>query len=168
MAKKKSAKTSKQQTKQTQNQTQMKGVNMQIIIPEDQGGTLKQLSGTCRGTVQKISMGSSKTNQPKCTFKYTITDDSGLALEDGDSAIGDDVLETFSLQPQAIFSLSDTWKQVTGDKIPLGNYTKEEFQKLLEETFIGTEWDLFLALEVPGDGSSAEERTVVKKKTFVG
>jgi hypothetical protein len=84
------------------------------------------------------------------------------------SAIGESVLETFSLQPQAIFRLNDVYKEVTGERLPQGDYSEEDIEQMLNEALTGSEWNLALELQVPQDGSSTEERTTVVKREFAG
>jgi len=135
---------------------------MRIIVPEDIGGELRKLKGPCKATLDKIIIGKSKANQPKATFRYVITDDSQLKIPEGQpSAIGETVLETFSLQPQAMFRLNDLYKTVTGERLPQGDFSHEEFEAALNDALAGTEWNLMLKLQVPTDGSSTEERTNV-------
>jgi len=135
---------------------------MRIIVPEDIGGELRKLKGPCKATLDKIIIGKSKANQPKATFRYVITDDSQLKIPEGQpSAVGETVLETFSLQPQALFRLNDPYKTVTGERLPQGDFSHEEFEGTLNDALAGTEWNLMLELQVPTDGSSTEERTNV-------
>jgi len=135
---------------------------MRIIVPEDIGGELRKLEGPCRATLDKIIIGKSKANQPKATFRYVITDDSQLKIPEGQpSAVGETVLETFSLQPQAMFRLNDLYKAALGERLPQGDFSLEEFEAALNDALAGTEWNLMLELQVPTDGSSTEERTNV-------
>ena len=74
------------------------------------------------------------------------------------------MLETMSLQPQALFALAKTWKDATGENLPQGDYDEAGFSELLNSTLTGTEWDLLLVQEIPK--GQTEIRTVIKKKTI--
>lgn len=141
---------------------------MRITIPEQIGGELRKLEGPCKAILEKVMIGESKTRNPKATFRYTITEEMDCIKEGEASAIGESVLETFSLQPQAIFRLNDVYKEVTGERLPQGDYGPEEIELMLNESLVGSEWNLALELQIPTDGSSTEERTTVVKREFVG
>jgi hypothetical protein len=132
---------------------------MKVIVPEEIGGGGLRLlpAGVARATLEKIIMGKSKTGNPKATFRYTITDEMDGVAEDELSTIGETVLETYSLQ-----------SQVTGERLPQGDFELEEFGEMLNDTLCGTEWDLLLEPQLPADGSSDKERTTVVKSSFVG
>lgn len=137
---------------------------MKISIPENIGNELRLLPpGPAKAVLEKIMLGKSKQGQPKATFKYTITEDLEVA-EGTPSTIGETVLETYSLQPQAIFRLNDVYKTVTGDRLPQGDFSKEEMEQMLNENLTGSEWILMLGNKVPEDGSSTEERTTIITK----
>jgi hypothetical protein len=144
------------------------GETMKITIPEQIGGELRKLMGPCKATLEKIIIGKSKVNQPKATFLYTITEEMDCVQEGEASAIGEKVLETFSLQPQAIFKLNSVYKAATGEYLPQGDYDETQIGEMLTEALTGSEWNLALELQVPTDGSSTEERTTVVKREFIG
>jgi len=143
---------------------------MKVIVPEEIGGGGLRLlpAGVARATLEKIIMGKSKTGNPKATFRYTITDEMDGVAEGEPSTIGETVLETYSLQSQALFRLNDVYKEVTGERLPQGDFELEEFGEMLNDTLCGTEWDLLLEPQLPADGSSDKERTTVVKSSFVG
>lgn len=133
---------------------------MKIVVPENVGGELAKLEGPCVAIIEKVILGiSHNSQQPKATFRYVISE-----MEGNDEAAGQNVLETFSLQPQAMFNLNDVWKEVTGERLPMGEFSKEEFENMLNETLAGTEWDLILAIEIPQ--GAEEERTVIKQRAL--
>lgn len=140
---------------------------MQINIPEGiNDGTLKVLpAGIAVATLEKIMFGKSKSNMPKLTFRYTITEE----MADNPSGVpttGEVVLETYSLQPQALFKLAGTYKEVTGETLPQGDYDEAAFTAMMQEALCGSSWKLFLENQIPADGSSTEERTVITKKSL--
>ncbi len=141
---------------------------MKITIPENIGGELRKLEGPCKATLDKVMLGTSKQNQPKATFRYVITEEMACVKEGEPSSIGENVLESYSLQPQAIFNLNNVYKEVTGERLPQGDFSKEEFESMLNENLAGSEWTLLLELQTPTDGSSTEERTQVVKKEYIG
>jgi hypothetical protein len=140
---------------------------MRITIPEEIGSSLRLLpEGVAVATLEKIMIGESKAHQPKATFRYTITEEMEGVPEGEPTTIGEHVLENYSLQPQALWKLNDTYKAVTGDRLPQGDYSPEELLEMLNETLTGTEWNLVLVNQVPADGSSSEPRTTIAKKTL--
>jgi hypothetical protein len=141
---------------------------LKIVVPANVGGDLRLLpTGNAKATLEKIMLGKGKTSgQPKATFRYTITEEMDSNEEDAPTTIGEAVLETYSLQPQAMFRLNDTYKAVTGERVPQGEWSPEEFEQKLNEDLTGSEWDLVLDNQVPQDGSSTEPRTTVIAKTL--
>jgi hypothetical protein len=152
---------------------------MQIKVPSDIGSDLKILpEGVADATISDLFLGTSTTGNPKVTVKYLISsqmptkgqtyiDDNGeeQAFPKDFNTVGEVVLETFSLQPQALFNLNSLWKSVTSSNLPQGDYSPEEFIDLLKEELKGR--DFKLALE-HGRTNRGEIQTQVKKRTFVG
>lgn len=138
---------------------------MNIVIPDNiPTGELRVLpNGLATAVLEKIILGKSKSGHSKATFRYTITEEMAGAKE---PTVGEVVLETMSLQPQALFNLAGVWKQVTGEKLPMGDYDEKEFEAMLNNTLCGSEWDLMLEAQIPSDGSSTEARTVITKKSI--
>ena len=149
---------------------------MKFTLPENIGGGLRLLKGPCEATLEKLILGKSKAGFPKITARFIITDDSKLERDTDEPAMGETVLETYSLQPQALFSLEATFKEVTGesltslkDKSPKGDgeFEAEDFTALLTEALCGTDWDLILDTQPPADGSG-DERTFISAKSYKG
>jgi hypothetical protein len=142
---------------------------MNIKVPQDIGGELRLLpNGPARAVLEKIMLGKSHQNKPKATFRYTITEEMVGIKEGEPSAIGETVLETYSLQEQSMWKINGTFKEVTGERIPQGDFSEGDFEAMLNEKLTGTEWDLILEQQVPSDGSSTEPRTNVTSKQLVG
>jgi len=141
---------------------------MNIVIPENVGGGDVMLlpEGLARATLDRIILGTSQAGHPKATFRYVVTEEMAEKTEDGSPTTGAVVLDTISLQPQALFTLAGIYKQVTKESLSSlqGNYSEEEFGALLNERLCGTEWNLILKREIGPDG---EPRTVIKKQTFI-
>ena len=137
---------------------------MTIHIPEGLGGELKVMEGTTKASLEKLAWGLSQAKQPKVTFMYTVLDELNDD-EDQPTTVGERVLETYSLQPQALFKLNDAYKEVKGEGLPTGDYSEEEFHTMIEETFQDTEWKLVL---VRGMDDKGKARTEVSAKTFLG
>ena len=141
---------------------------MKIVVPEKISSELRKLEGIAEAQIESVFLGQSKSKNPKATIKYVITDDMD-GIPDGEpSTIGEPVLENYSLLPQSMWKINDTYKQVKGERIPQGDFTNEEFEEILVETLVGSNWTLVLELEIPDDGSSTEPRTVVTDKTYKG
>ena len=134
---------------------------MRITIPKDVGGELKVLpEGTCRAAIEGLSLGKSKENQPKVTVRYICLTEL-YPSDSKDSTIGERILETFSLQPQALWRINDLYKEATGENIPQGDYEDLELQEILEGDLKGTEWNLLLETET----YEGREQTRVKERS---
>lgn len=120
---------------------------MKISIPKDLGGDLKVLpEGPCRAAIEGISLGKSKEDKPKATVRYVCLTEL-YPKDQEETSIGERILETFSLQPQALWRINDLYKEATGDNLPQGDYEDPELQEILEEALKGTEWNLLLGTE---------------------
>lgn len=140
------------------------GGGMKIHIPEGLGGELKVMEGSTKASLDKIVWGLSQTKQPKATFMYTVLDE--LSTDKSQpTTVGERVLETFSLQPQALFKLNDVYKAATDEGLPVGDYSEEEFHQLVEDALLETEWQLNLQ---KGMDQNGKERTEVGQRAFLG
>ena len=139
-----------------------------ISVPEDMGSSLRLLpNGPAHAVLEKLILGTSKTSkQPKLTLQYVIDQDMDDIPDGEPTTIGEKVLETCSLQPQALWKLNDIYKAATGERIPHGDFDTSEFVGMVTEALAGTEWNLMLEQKVPSDGSSSELRTEVVGKTL--
>lgn len=136
---------------------------MQIHVPENIGGELKLMEGRADSIIDKLILGKSKVGQPKLTVRHIITSE---LFDDADqTSIGETVLDSMSLQPQAMFRVNNLYKSVTGERIPQGDYSAEEFVAMLEEKLKGEPFSLMLEIETGDDG---QERTVVKEFEYTG
>ena len=136
---------------------------MKISIPKDLGGELKVLpEGPCRAAIEGISLGKSKVDQPKATVRYVCLTEL-YPKGAPESSIGERILETFSLQSQALWRINDLYKEATGENLPQGDYEDAELQGILEEALKGTEWNLLLGNET----YEGQEQTKVQERTRV-
>jgi len=126
---------------------------MRISIPKDIAGGLKVLpEGPCRAAIEGVSVGKSKEGNPKATVRYVLLTEL-YKPEDQQTSIGERVLETFSLLPQALWNIGSFYKEATGENVPQGDYEDAELQETLEEGLKGTEWDLILETDLSPDGN---------------
>lgn len=142
---------------------------MEIVIPEglSSGEVVVLPEGMARAMLDKIILGVSQAGKPKATFRYILTEEMSEKMPDGSPTMGAVVLDTVSLQPQALFTLAGIYKQATKENLSeLGGktFSEEEFGAILNERLCGTEWNLILKQEIGQDG---EPRTTIKKQTFV-
>ena len=136
---------------------------MKISIPKDLGGDLRILpEGTCRAAVEGISLGKSKEGKPKATVRYVCLTEL-YPKDTPETSIGERILETFSLQPQALWRINDLYKEATGGNLPQGDYEDPELQEILEEALKGTEWNLLLETEE----YEGREQTKVQERSKV-
>jgi len=131
---------------------------MQIHVPEELGGSLRILpEDTYKAVIQDMFLGKSKSGNPKITVKWLIQSEySGEKDENYISTIGENVLETYSLQPQALWNLNDLYKSITKDRLPMGDYTEEEFLEMLKASLIGASMKIRIITD--NDRSIVEER----------
>lgn len=135
---------------------------VKISVPQDIGGDLRILpEDTYRATIQDVFYGVSKSKQPKLTVKWVVQSEySGKKGKGHISTIGENVLETFSLQPQALWNLNTLYKDITGEKLPHGDFTAEEFTQLVKDAIKGAEFDI----DVGTSTESGEERSTVMNR----
>jgi hypothetical protein len=136
---------------------------MRVVIPENLGGDLRLLPpDTYEAEVADIFVGESQAKQPKLTVKFTLLSEyTGPRGNDFQSCVGEVVLDTFSLQPQAIWRFNDFYKAATGERLAMGDWDMEEFEAMMKEALIGRNFNLLLDNEVvPTTGA---EQTKVQK-----
>jgi hypothetical protein len=131
---------------------------MQVHVPEELGGSLRVLpEDTYDAVIQDMFLGVSKTGNPKLTVKWLVQSEyTGEKDEDYISTVGENVLETYSLQPQALWNLNDLYKSVTGDRLPQGDYDEEEFLEMLKNALLGASMKIRLITD--DNRSVVEER----------
>jgi len=140
---------------------------MQVKVPESMGGDLRILPTTnplYEAEVADIFLGKSGTGNLKATVKYIITSEyegPEAKAKNFESTIGATVLETFSLQEQAIWRLNTFFKQCTGERIPAGDFSEEDLGNMLKDGCIGTPFSLILKTEVDKNGN---DRTAVDRR----
>jgi len=135
---------------------------MKITVPKDLGGDLKVLPpGPCKGAVEGISVGKSQTGQPKATVRWIVLSELYPKGDKEHTSVGERVLDTFSLQEQALWNLNAFYKEATGENLPQGDYDEAEMQVILEDALKGSEFNLILGTEMTPDG---EEQTRVQER----
>jgi hypothetical protein len=136
---------------------------MKFVIPENVGSSLRVLPvDTYETQIQDIYLGESKEKKPKATIKFvTQSEYTGPRDKDFQSCVGETIIETVSLQAQAIWKLNDYFKGATGERLPQGEFDEEEMLNMLKEGLVGSRWNLL----VETDTSQGDERTKVKKAT---
>lgn len=139
---------------------------MRIVIPENLGGDLVVIpSDSYEAEIQDIFLGESASKNPKATVKYIVlTEYTGKKLPEGiETTVGCVLLESFSLQPQAVWKLNGLWKDVKGENLPQGDFSKEEFEAMLKEELIGKAFTLLVDVkDNPNSGEKMNE--VVQRK----
>jgi hypothetical protein len=137
---------------------------MKFKIPENVGGgELRVLpNDTYEMEVQDVFVGTSSTNNPKATIKLIVQSEfTGKKAADFQTCIGETVLETVSLQPQALWKVNDWVKGATGEGLPVGREFEslEEFGAYLKEVLIGSRWMVLTDTKT----NEGNEMTVVHK-----
>ena len=138
---------------------------MQIHVPQDiQSSNLRIFTpGAYDIQLADIFYGTSNTGNPKQTFKYVVLSETeGVDDPDYISTVGENLLETFSLQPQALFRLNDVYNDVCKENLPMGDYTPEEFTAVVKSALVGTVFRAVLDVEPDNRGN---ERMVVRKRS---
>jgi hypothetical protein len=131
---------------------------MKFIVPDEIGSSLRVLpNDTYEAEIQKIMFGESSTKNPKVTLKLIIQ--SEPTENDGEPTIGEAILETCSLQPQAMWKLNDWYKGATGERLPAGDFDQEDFLTMLDEALIGSRWNILVETK----DINGEERSQIDK-----
>lgn len=139
---------------------------MQIHIPEDIGGELKLLpDGPCNAVLTNLTLGKSKEGNPKATAMFVVTSEMYDDPKEG-TTVGEKVLETFSLLPQALFNINGLFKSVTGENLPQGDYDYETFLQILLEALKGQEFTLMLEQDI--NPNTRQPMTKVVDRSFAG
>ena len=137
---------------------------MQIHVPEEMGGKLHCFpEGAYDAQIQDCFVGQSKAGNPKLTVKYVITSEP----EDGPAdppTTGENVLESFSLLPNAMWNLNDLITSVTDERIPARDFAPEEFEQFCKEALVGAAGRVMLVQ----DASQGEPRMKVEERSFGG
>lgn len=117
---------------------------MRFVIPDNIGGDLRVLpSDSYDAEIVDIYLGESAAHKPKATVKYLITSDyTGKKSADYKTTVGENALETFSLQPQALFNINGLYKSVTGKNIPQGDYDEQGLLTILKDALLGQRFKL--------------------------
>lgn len=138
---------------------------MKIVVPENMGSDLRVLpEGSYDAEFSDLFLGQSQTQKPKMTVKYVITSEyDGPKTDNFKTTIGEPVIETFSLQPQAMFNLNGLYKAVTDKDIPAREYTDEEFAAFIKEALAGARFKLLLTV----GSNNGKERTEVSDRKYV-
>lgn len=136
-------------------------MGIKITIPKDFGGELKKLpEDTYEAVLQDLFGGLSQAKKPKITVKWLIQSEySGDHGKDYESTIGQNVLESYSLQENAMWKLNGLYKQVTGDNLPHKDFEMEELVEFLKDALKGQEF----AIDVQDseDGKRSQVGTVL-------
>jgi hypothetical protein len=136
---------------------------MKYVVPENVGGSdLRVLpEDTYEAEVQDIFFGLSGTNNPKATIKLVVQSEySGRKDADFQTCVGETILETVSLQPQAMWKINDWYKGATGEpRIPEGEYDDQQFESMLKEALVGARFNVLVETK----STNGNEMTVVKK-----
>ncbi len=140
---------------------------MNVKVPQDiGGGDLRMLPVTnplYEAQLSDIYLGKSGTGNPKATVKFIVTSDyegPEAKAKDFEQTKGATILESYSLQEQAIWKLNDLFKKVTGERLPAGETTEEEFLNMLKKALVGTDFKLLMKI---GKTNKGEERMEIEK-----
>ncbi len=135
---------------------------MKIVVPKDLGGSLRNdLTGTFEAVIADMFLGESRAKQPKITARYILKSEMEGPHEG--TTIGETVLESFSLQEQAIWKLNDLYKLCAGERLPQGDFDLQEFFEKVKEACVGKEVYLSLAI---GKDQNNNDRVEVEKKSL--
>lgn len=139
---------------------------MKIHVPQDLGTKLRVLpEDTYKAIVSDIFIGLAKSSgQPKMTVKWTVQSECSIEkirkAKDYQSTVGENVLDEYSLQEQALWRLNDTYLELTGDRLPEGEYNEEQFKDILKKSLVGLAGSIRLETDTTNQGN---KRSVVKE-----
>ena len=138
---------------------------MEVHIPEDLGGALRVFEeDTYEARIQDLWVKPSKeSEEPKCIVKWVITTEfSGKQGKDYISTVGENILENYSLQPQAVWNLNDLYIAAAGERIPMGDYPGDTMEQMLKEKLLGFE----CKLRLEHDSYTGTERMHVAERIY--
>ena len=137
-----------------------------ITVPSDMGSDLMQFpAGAYDFALKDIILGVSSTNNPKLTFRWICQSESENMKDFGKkyiSTMGATLLDTYSLQPQALFKLNGIYKQATGDQLPHGDFEMEEFVEIVKEALQGAQARIIVEDNDDGARSQAAKTQIIK------
>lgn len=135
---------------------------VKITIPENMGGELRKLpQDTYQAVLQDLFGGVAKSSgKPKVTAKWLIQSEySGDHGKDYVSTVGENILDTYSLQENAVWKLNGLYKQVKGENIPHADYSMDEFVAMLKDELKGIE--AMIDVVDSDDGERSQVKQVV-------
>jgi len=134
-----------------------------ITVPDDLGGDLKVFpEGVYDFVLKDIILGTSQANKPKLTFRWICQSEAENAkeIDDYESLMGETVLDSYSLQSQALWKLNSIYKQMTKEQLPQGDYEMDEFVGLVKDALDGA------SARVAVQPDEAGERTEITNITI--
>lgn len=139
---------------------------MRVRIPEDisSGSDLKVIPpGPYTAAIKDVIVKAAKTSgAPKAVVRWLLTSEpEGGAAEF--PTVGETVLDTYSLQEQALWRLNDLHKALTGQNIPAEDYDMKDFEVYLNSVFPGQDATLMLVTEPDNKGNDRTKVESVSK-----
>lgn len=133
---------------------------MQIHVPEDLGGKLRVLPVDVYDIkISDIFIKPASTGSLQAYIKATVRSEfSGKKGKDYQSTVGEPILTGYNLQEQSLWRLNQAVVEITGDKIPHGDWDKESFEQWLKDNLVGWEGKATTENETTNKGT---ERTVI-------
>lgn len=139
---------------------------MRITIPEDDGDLRLLPEGPAVAMLEDFVLTKSSKGNPVLYATFTLVEEMANADPEDESTIGARILESYSLLPQAIFKLKKTWKAVTGEKMPHGDYEEEDILQMVKDSLCGSVWDVILETNIPPGKTEADARSQIADMTL--
>ena len=134
-----------------------------ISVPGDMGGDLIIFpEGAYNFVLKDIILGTSQAGKPKLTFRWICQSESENAddIDDYTSTIGETLLDSYSLQPQALFGLNNIYKQMTQEQLPQGDYEMSEFVELVKDALNGASARIIVEPDGAGERNNIVKVTI--------
>jgi hypothetical protein len=134
---------------------------MQIKVPDKMGGEIRVVPGSpYEAVVGDVFVGQSQTKNPKATIRWILNSEPIGAIADPPTT-GETLLDTYPLQENSIWRFNNTYRALTGENLPQGDYDETTFLNLVKSAIVGLNAKLIVDVEPRQD--TGEERNKVSK-----
>jgi hypothetical protein len=128
---------------------------MKIVIPDTFDDTIPP--GEYELAIENVSVRESRSGNPKLVVKWCVVND--------DERAGAAIFEHYSLLPQALWKLNNLYRTVTGEKLPSGAFSIDEFISLMQEKLCGARFKAVVGETISENGNVSNEIT---EREFIG
>lgn len=134
---------------------------MKIHIPENLGDSSLRIlpDDTYQAVVTDVfgKEAAKSSGNPVAYLKWTLKSECSIEkvrkAKDYETTVGAIVLDTYSLLPQALWRLGNTYLALTGENFPEGDFEFEDVVKIMKENLVGCETKIRIKKEPTPTGA---------------